>query len=83
MLEFHNFTKGQIISKVLLASSNSPKKRLNEFVFNTMTNSFVCFLGEFQDPKKSFRNYLTFKKFQFPNQIPNSWDVNCKICHYV
>ena len=25
-----------------------------------MTNSFVRFLGEFEDTKKSFRNYLTF-----------------------
>ena len=39
--------KGQIISKGLLVSSNSPKKWTNEFVFTTTT--------------KSFRNYLTFK----------------------
>ena len=39
---------------------NSPKKRTNEFVFTTTTNSFVRFLGEFEDTKKSFRNYLTF-----------------------
>ena len=54
--------KGQIISKGLLLSSNSPKKRTNEFVFTTTTNSFVRFLGEFEDTKKSFRNYLTFNK---------------------
>ena len=54
-------TKGQIISKGLLVSSNSPKKQTNEFVFTTTTNSFVRFLGKFEDTKKSFRNYLTFK----------------------
>ena len=52
--------KGQIISRGLLVSSNSPKKRTNEFVFTITTNSFVRFLGEFEDTKKSFRNYLTF-----------------------
>ena len=55
------FTKGQMISKELLVSSNSPKKWTNEFIFNTTTNLFVRFLGEFKDTKKSFRNYLTFK----------------------
>ena len=44
-------TKGQIISKGLLVSSHSPKKRTNEFVFTTTTNSFVRFLGEFKDTK--------------------------------
>jgi hypothetical protein len=29
----------------------------------TATNSFVRFLGEFEDTKKSFRNYLTFSDF--------------------
>ena len=38
--------KGQIMSKGLLVSSNSPKKQTNEFVFTTVTNSFVRFLGE-------------------------------------
>ena len=41
-------------------SSNSPKKQTNEFVFATTTNLFVRFLGEFEDTKKPFRNYLTF-----------------------
>ena len=60
--KFKNFTvfKGRIISKELLVSSNSPKKRTNEFVFTTTKNSFVRFLGEFEDTKKSFPNYLTF-----------------------
>ena len=57
---FLKLLKGQIISKGLLVSSNSLKKRTNEFVFTTTTNSFVRFLGEFEDTKKSFRNYLTF-----------------------
>ena len=57
--------KGQIMSKGLLVSSNSPKKRTNEFVFTTMKNSFVRFLGEFEDTKKSFRNYLTFNSRKF------------------
>ena len=34
---------------------------MNKFIFTTMTNSFVCVLGEFEDTKNSFRNYLTFK----------------------
>ena len=41
------FCKGQIISKGLMVSSNSPKKQTNEFVFTTTKNSFVRFLGEF------------------------------------
>ena len=55
-------TKGQMISKGLLVSSNSPKKRTYEFVFTTMTISFIRILGEFKDTKQSFRNYLTFKE---------------------
>ena len=50
--------KGHIISKGLLVSSNSPKKRTNEFIFTTTTNLFVRFLGEFEDTKNSFQNYL-------------------------
>ena len=61
--EFSLFrSEGQIISKGLLVSSNSPKKWTNEFIFTTTTNSFVHFLGEFEDTKKSFRNCLTFMK---------------------
>ena len=33
---------------------------MNEFVLTTTMNLFVRFLGEFEDTKKSFRNYLTF-----------------------
>ena len=52
-------SKGQLISKCLMVSSLSPKKRTNEFALSTQTafrgakrrlakkaNSFVCFLGE-------------------------------------
>ena len=53
--------KGQMISKGLLVSSNSPKKRTNEFVFITTTNSFVRFLGESEANIKSFWTNLTFK----------------------
>ena len=57
---FFSNAKGQIILKGLLVSSNSPKKQTMKFVFNTTTNSFVHFYGEFEDTKKSFRNNLTF-----------------------
>ena len=49
-------TKGQI-----LVFPSSPRKQMNEFFFSTTNNSFVCFLGEFEDTKKSFQNYLTIK----------------------
>ena len=59
-------SKGQIISKQLLASSDSSKQRTNEFMFFCLTvlktNLFVCFLEESEDAKKFFRNYLTFRK---------------------
>ena len=47
--------KGQMISKGLLVSSNSPKKRTNEFVVVVKTNLFVCFLGEFEETKSPFQ----------------------------
>ena len=58
-LEAFLHDKGQIISKEILVSSNYPKKRTNKFVFTTMTNSFVLFMGEFEITKKSFCYYLT------------------------
>ena len=68
--------KGQIISKGLLVSSNSPKKRTNEFVFTTTTNSFIHFLGEFEDTKKSFWNFLKVrwfrKNFWYPRILPKN-----------
>ena len=60
-------SKGQIISKGPLVSSNSPKKWTNEFVFTSMRRVFVCFLGESLARKKSFRDYLTFKRLLSPN----------------
>ena len=41
-----------MISKGLLVSSNSPKKRTNEFIFTTMRLVSVRFLEEIDDPKK-------------------------------
>ena len=35
-------------------SSNSPKKRMNEFVVEVKTNSFLRFLGEFEDTQSPF-----------------------------
>ena len=54
--------KGQIISKALLVSSDSPQKRRNDsfLLLQHIMNSIVRFLGEFEDTKKSFRKYLTF-----------------------
>ena len=49
-----DFDKGQVISKGLLVSSNSPKKQTNEFLFTTTTKSFIRFLGEFEDTKNPF-----------------------------
>ena len=55
--------KGQLISKGVLMSSISSKKRTKEFDFTTMIPqiefSFV-FLEEMEDTKKPFQNYLTF-----------------------
>ena len=48
-------SKDQIISKGLLVSSNSPKKRTHEFVVVVKTNSFVCYLGELEDTKSPFK----------------------------
>ena len=63
-LEKKEGPKGQMISKRLLVSSDSSKKRTNEFGFFCLTvlktNLFVRFLEESENTKKSFRNYLTF-----------------------
>ena len=46
---------------------------MNEFVFTTTTNSFVHNLEEFEDTKKSFRNYLTFRQIRiFGDFLANS-----------
>ena len=60
IVDYARHIKVQIILKGLLVSSNSPKKRTDKFVFTTTTNSFLRFLGEFEDTKKSFQNYLAF-----------------------
>ena len=54
------YIKGQMISKGPLVSSYSPKNQMNEFVFTR--NWFARFLGDFEDTKNFFQNYLTFKK---------------------
>ena len=55
------FLKGQIISKGLFGVLKfSKKKQMNEFIVVVNMNLFIHFLGEFEDTKKSFRNYLTF-----------------------
>ena len=54
VLTFKYIAKGQIISKVLLVSSNSPKKQMNEFVFTTTKNLFVRFLENSRIPKSTF-----------------------------
>ena len=63
---FWDATKGQIISKRLLVSSDSSKKRKNKFVFFCLTqlkkNLFVRFLEESEDTKTSFRNHLIFRE---------------------
>ena len=56
---------GQIISKELLVSSNSPKKRTNEFVVVVKTNLFVRFLGEFEDTKSPFEIIWPLGKTDF------------------
>ena len=62
---FQVFIKVRQFQKEFLVSSNSPKKQTIEFVFTTGKNSFICFLGEFEDIKKCFRNYLTFSTWNF------------------
>ena len=48
----YNQAKGQIISEGFLVSSNSPKKQTNGFLFATMTNLFIRFLGRIQGHQK-------------------------------
>ena len=60
----HFYTKGQLISKRNSQAEDSPKKRTNEFVFTSMRSVFVRFLGESSARIKSFRDYLTFRKYE-------------------
>ena len=53
--------KVRLFRKDFLVSSNYPKKT-NKRICLSSKNEFVCsFLGEFEDTKNSFRNYLTFR----------------------
>ena len=65
--------KGQISSEGLLVSSNSPKKRTNEFVVVVKTNSFVCF-WEIKSPFEiiwllvcNVFSFVFWKKLKTPN----------------
>ena len=46
-------SKGQLISKENCQAMDSPKKRTNEFVFTSMWQLFVRFLGESSARKKN------------------------------
>ena len=59
-LRGHSITTGQIFWKGLFDILESPRNRTNEFISVVKMNLFVRFLGEFEDTKKSFRNFLTF-----------------------
>ena len=48
------FAKGQLISKWFLVSSNSSKKRMNEFFLLLQRHVFVRFLEEIEDTKNHF-----------------------------
>ena len=56
--------KGQLISKCFLGPSISSNKQTDEFVFTSMRIVLVRFLEEIDDPKKPFRNQLTFSKLE-------------------
>ena len=58
---YSSYTKGQIISKGLLVSRILPiNERRNSFLQIGQIRTFV-FLGEFEETKKSFQNYPTFR----------------------
>ena len=61
ILEEQKYSKGQKISKGLFGLLKFSQKRMNEFVTVVKTNLFVRFLGEFEETKKSFRNYPSFR----------------------
>ena len=80
-------SKGQVISKRFLGSSNSSKKRTKEFVFITVRIVFVRFLEEIDDLQKPFRNKLTFKAsiiiliYASPvGQLEHCTHVWCPLC---
>ena len=47
----------------------------DESVSVVKTNSLVRFLGEFEDTKKSFRNYLTFTWWCFGHSLAKSLQI--------
>ena len=77
------YAKGQLISKTNCRAKDSSKKRTNEFVFTSIRRVFVRFLEESSARKKTFRDYLTFKRYENDfDQWPklNLWfDVKPKI----
>ena len=80
------YSKGQIISKGLLVSSNSPKKRTNERIHCSSINEFVpSFFGRIRGYQKSFRNYLTFSWCPTcsdeAKQLVND-NIIFKMCHF-
>ena len=58
-LRDHSITKGQIFWKGPFDNLESPRNRTNEFISVVKMNLFVRFLGEFEDTKKSFRNWTS------------------------
>ena len=70
--------KGQIISKGLFVILEFSQKRTNEFVVVVKTNSFVRFLGEFEDTKSSFENiwplrFMYFTEWALCHVEKNFW----------
>ena len=61
----YSFLKVRLFQKDFLVSSNSPKKRTNEFVVVVKTNLFVRFLGEFEDIKSLFEIIWPLRSYKF------------------
>ena len=61
---------------------NSSKKRTNEFVFTTMQRVFVRFLEEIEVNKKTFRNYLSFRKPNFRPRNNILFSILLQFCKY-
>ena len=76
-----SWSKGQIISKGLFGILNFSQKRTNKFVSVVKTNLFVCFLGELEDTKKTFRNYLTFTSHAWLQMGRKMCKVFQTLCH--
>ena len=63
-----DYPKGQIISKGLFVSSNSPKKWTNQFIFTTTTNSFI-FWKNSRIPKSPFEIICHWFLYVFTNVV--------------